>query len=618
MKKKYLISIVTLLVLFFNTSICFSSNIIYVSKIGESCKIGNKIEIIKDSLSTLAIEDIVNLNFFIPNLNNQINKPSGGTYWIKIKIKNDLNTSIKKYLRLTSNDISYIEFYQLDHANSLKKKRFTGNKRNFKSRSLSLHDFTFPIALEPQELNYIYLKLERKYHTLSTDILLENDISLIKKTTNRSFKSGFTIGSILLYLLIALVLFVFNRKAINFNYLLYIVGATIFMLSFNDGLRYVWSNWPYFQDPSSYIGPTMIFIGHIGIFRLFFDVKNYNKKLDLFFQVFRVFGVFLIIGFLFTESIGRLYYILFQIMGLMYLISFILFIIVGFLIYLKRKRTDHIWFLVSIIFMVLSTLIIFLVELGSFNRREFEFAFNNLPLITLYYEAGILAFFLIKNLYDEKLTYERKVVEERQAIVEDLHDNVISSFGGLKTSFSNLMYEDINDSIKDKISNIYFSIEKTLFKLRDYTHSYNNSNKNLNGIIADVRVYANEILEGKKIKFNFKFRVDNEEFELPVQVSRNLKGFLKEVIYNTTKHSKATSFYMHVLSVNNIISIDLSDNGVGFDMTKKLDYGIGLKNLENRAKKMQASKYTLSSKPNLGMTVSLVIDLNCFNKSDYI
>ena len=75
---------------------------------------------------------------------------------------------------------------------------------------------------------------------------------------------------------------------------------------------------------------------------------------------------------------------------------------------------------------------------------------------------------------------------------------------------------------------------------------------------------------------------------------------------------------MHVLVEKNIISINLSDNGVGFDMLNRSNKGIGLRNLENRVKKMRASHYTLDSKPNKGLLVNLVLDLNSFKESDYI
>ena len=596
----------------------FSSNIILISDSNDRRSISKKAEVLEDSLSLFSIEGVFKSSFFVLNKGDHINKPPGSSYWIKLSVKNVLNTPIKKYLSLTSNDIFFVDFYQLSNVGLIKQKVLTGNKRNFKSRPIAAHDYTFSFILKSQELNFIYLKIDRKYQALNTDILLENDRSLIEHNTKRSFRAGFTVGGILFYLLIAIALFIFNRSAINFNYLIYILGSTIFMLSFNDGLRYVWPNWPYFQDPSTFVGPTMILTGHIGVFRLFFDVKSYNKYIDYFFQTLRFIGVFLIVGFLFADKLGMLYYRFYQVMGFLFLICFVSFISIGFLIYLKKRRADHLWFLISIIFMVLSASLILLVELGPLDRKKFEFAFSHLPLITLYYEAGLLAFFLIKKIYDEKIAYEQKIIEERQLIVEGLHDEVISSFGGLKTSFNNFINEEIDDSIKSKVKKVDTSMGNVLTKLREVTHVFNNSKKYLDEIIAEVRLYANETLEAKNIFLDFTFIEDATETILPIQISRNLKGFFKEVIYNAIKHSSAKNFKMHITKDKNIISINISDDGVGFNLDKNNTNGMGLRNLNSRAKKMKAKEYSYATKPNEGVMIKLVLDLNKFNKSDYI
>jgi len=606
-----------------NTILAQINDTVYIQKYDNNkiLNITNKGWVLEDPNRSLAICDIINDPNFKMNNDNAINfKPSKSSYWVKLVIKNSTSVQVKRYIAFTSIDIYELQFYSFDSSINLKNEYIVGNKLSFGDRPIETHEFTFPIILKPNEVNTIYIYLDHHFQSLTTSIRLFSDKSLIKERTSTSFKSGLMIGGILIFLLISVSLFVFFKQAIHFNYLVYLLGATIFFLSFNEGNRYVWNHWNYFQDPSQYIGPTLLLTGFIGVFRLFFRIKNFNIYLSLIYKSSQLTGILLIIGFLCWKYIGGFYNTLYRVMGIFYLLNFLSFIIIGIWVYTKDKRQEYLWFLASMILLLLSSLLIIFIEQTSIlDRNTFGFVFNNLPMITLYYEASILSFFLIRRVYNEKLTLQQKVIEDREKMMENLHDLVISGLGGIRLSISSFITTQ-EISFKPKLENIRDQISRTVNDIREITNSINKNNKYLDQIIAEVRRYALDQFENGNVSLDFKFDTDKAQVVLPIQLRQNLKGFLKEVINNSNKHSSATSFKMYFQLKNKILNCNLEDNGIGFDYQKKIktSNGDGLRNFEKRVNRMKVTSYVFKTQPEKGTSVFLEIDLNRFVEDDYL
>lgn len=80
---------------------------------------------------------------------------------------------------------------------------------------------------------------------------------------------------------------------------------------------------------------------------------------------------------------------------------------------------------------------------------------------------------------------------------------------------------------------------------------------------------------------------------------------LQEFLSNTIKHSKGTILYFCMNYGENNMQILARDNGIGFDKKKiKKNEGIGLQNIENRAKLIGA-KIELVSHPKIGTTLTI-------------
>ena len=88
-------------------------------------------------------------------------------------------------------------------------------------------------------------------------------------------------------------------------------------------------------------------------------------------------------------------------------------------------------------------------------------------------------------------------------------------------------------------------------------------------------------------------------------VGLNLYRICQEIINNAFKHSKATELIVNIKSENDV-TIEIMDNGVGFDLDAVSKDGFGLANIKSRASEVGIS-LELESKLQSGVKYKLVV-----------
>jgi signal transduction histidine kinase len=80
----------------------------------------------------------------------------------------------------------------------------------------------------------------------------------------------------------------------------------------------------------------------------------------------------------------------------------------------------------------------------------------------------------------------------------------------------------------------------------------------------------------------------------------------KEILNNIVKHSKAKNCRIKIESKINVLNLEITDDGIGFDR-EKLNRINGLTNIEGRAKKINA-EIQIASVVREGTKISLVVN----------
>ena len=98
---------------------------------------------------------------------------------------------------------------------------------------------------------------------------------------------------------------------------------------------------------------------------------------------------------------------------------------------------------------------------------------------------------------------------------------------------------------------------------------------------------------------------DIKHLHLGLAVRHDFYVIFKEAINNLAKYSEATEAHITLQFIHPHLVLTISDNGKGFDV-QTVKNGNGLKNMQNRAKKM-AAKYELQAAPGKGTTITLYV-----------
>lgn len=175
----------------------------------------------------------------------------------------------------------------------------------------------------------------------------------------------------------------------------------------------------------------------------------------------------------------------------------------------------------------------------------------------------------------------------------ELHDNI----GQLLTLAKIQLQNNAN------IEEVKETLNKSLKELRLLSKLINpNVLKNIS--LEDA--ISQEIDRFNRLNFiDAKLNIVGSQIKLDSKIEIVFFRILQEFFSNTIKHAKATNLDVLLNYKDNELIISAIDNGLGFDLNKHNNSGIGLNNIKSRAELVNA-KATIVSKPNVGTELTII------------
>ena len=210
---------------------------------------------------------------------------------------------------------------------------------------------------------------------------------------------------------------------------------------------------------------------------------------------------------------------------------------------------------------------------------------------------------LLQEQEDAKKQFEKEIAETQVEIREqtlrniswELHDNI----GQLLTLAKIQLQVATPENIKE-VSN---TIGKGLQEVRALSKLINPD------FIKNIELYKVVQLEIDRFnRLNFiksELNVTGEAHKLDPKIEIILFRILQEFFSNTIKHSKATTLKVNLDYQENSLYITAADNGVGYDTSEDSQKGIGLLNIQNRAKLINA-EINFNSEIGKGTTLKII------------
>lgn len=202
----------------------------------------------------------------------------------------------------------------------------------------------------------------------------------------------------------------------------------------------------------------------------------------------------------------------------------------------------------------------------------------------------------------QKREAEQLVEDERIRIARDLHDDVGTGLAKIVIMAENAVSEPDQDAVRliaDTAQEVIDSVRSIVWVMKANDHRLASTIGYVQGKVADL-------MADKGIDFTYDEQVMSDR-NIDTILMRNIVLAVKEIATNIVRHSQATTSSMLVRAVEDSLTIELRDNGRGFERNSNPS-GAGLGNLSERMQEV-GGRVIIESEINSGTRVVLEIPL---------
>jgi len=559
----------------------------------------------------------------IPASGDQIKTTGNKTqeYSFQFVLRNSGSIERRFVLALGPGSIRKAALYQKEN-DSMRFLGATGNEIDFKLRSYQFAHYTIPIRVQANsEDTFLLTILQGNDFRAHNGVLIQE--RQMKYFANQFyFSTGIIAGLLILFLIINLYLYVAIKEKVHFWFSAYILVIIVILTGSENLLE---------QFFAISLGGALvsglnviavaIFIHAMQIFLTSLHTPPIIRRMLTPTKVFIFFaglGLLVLYSFRSTALFQQTVFTLFNYLSLLGL----LLLLVSCLIVTERDFRIK-WILVLGI----------LLSVGSAFQRLFMVNYQyNYPL-KFYHVASILeilsiSFVLIyryrlerfENIKSqqekERLQTEYKMqllqnkIETREKtfknISQEIHDNIGQLLTLVKINLDTLE-SPLSEDYEKKISNSQELLARSQKDLNQLSQSLRAGDESHLGIIQFIESELELI--SKTALFQTRLTIEGTPFSLNNKENA-LSRICQEVFNNIIKHSNAKHIFVEISFKNNDFLIKIADDGEGFSISKLKEsnenYGLGLRNMRDRAKSIDA-ELVVQSTPGEGTVITIAL-----------
>lgn len=565
--------------------------------------------------------------------------------WLKLDIKNELETDKRLFLLVDNALINYVEFFEVSNAKVISSE-LMGDAFPVNDRSIKYRNPIFNIKLYPHESKsiYVYIKIGgRKVHVPMQLYVQEK---FIEKITQNESNLAFYYGILVALSVLSIMFYYLIKEQVYIYFASYLTSQTLLQLAVSGfAAVYIWPQFPFWIDRSVPILMSLTLITGLSfVIEFIHKTKFKNWQLYLI-RAYQFLAVLIIVSCFFE---GDIYYagvwLLYRLIPPFYFGLIILavyffskryfparFFIVGvagsmvsmaaIFYFSTLKIHNNIFTNEYVIFgEVMKCVMITLALLDRFRFFKEEKAQMQSMMIEQLEELNQYKENINKNLTElvEAKTQElnRKQTEiskalligeelERKRVATELHDGIGSLLSTLKLNAESIDIKTKGFDEKEQLAyqNVIDLIDRACVELRNISHNMMPTGIEQFGPIHSLNSIIKKITQTEKINFNLQVDKIDERFNRDFELS--IYRIVLELINNILKHSMAKNATIQILRSEEHLSILVEDDGEGFD-TSAIKEGMGFVNIQSRVKAFNG-KFTIDS--NIGKGSTFIVEL---------
>lgn len=206
-------------------------------------------------------------------------------------------------------------------------------------------------------------------------------------------------------------------------------------------------------------------------------------------------------------------------------------------------------------------------------------------------------------------THLNQVLEdERKRIAVEIHDELGQRIVGIKMGLSSFT-KKINsvEGAPERLREIIADADNALGSMKKIVVGLRPAILDTLGLFASIEWLVKEVEKNSEIRCTLQLPELERQFD--ATFSACFFRICQEALTNILKHSEATEVSVTVKEKDNVLLLNISDNGKGIEKVKLENSSIGLLGMRERAKIM-GSELSINSKKNQGTHITLISLLN--------
>ena len=258
---------------------------------------------------------------------------------------------------------------------------------------------------------------------------------------------------------------------------------------------------------------------------------------------------------------------------------------------------ERMWLMIISIIVIIASLLLYLVIRQRNKNKELQF-------IQEQQQAN-------EEIYNLMLSQNESIEEaralEKQRISKELHDGVLGRLFGTRLSLDSLNMNPSPEAVKTRGQ--YIQELKTIEEdIRKVSHELSTDFVSGAGFIDILKT----LVDTQCIAYGIHYTLDYDEVINWDAVSNKKKihiyRLVQEALHNIYKHAKAENIKISFKLKNNVICLEIEDDGSGFDVNKAKS-GIGLKNMNSRISEIHGL-LEINSEIDKGTTVKIEVPID--------
>ena len=204
----------------------------------------------------------------------------------------------------------------------------------------------------------------------------------------------------------------------------------------------------------------------------------------------------------------------------------------------------------------------------------------------------------------QQLEHDRAMEKERARIARDIHDDL----GARLTKISKLSEQaqrvTPGGPASEHVRNIQGTAQEMLSRLDETVWAVNPRNDRLDRLADYILQYAEEFFRQSNVRCRLKVAGEIPALAVAAEPRHHLFLAVKEALNNVARHSGASEVQLQIEFAAGVFSVQVRDNGRGFNAAEALARGRGLENMRSRLE-LLPGRWELQTELGQGTTIRL-------------